>query len=175
MSQQGIITNKTAMKPYLNLAQVNNSFDQLIIYLSNTYDAKNQEFIDHTKKLIPPPIIEYPEDNKKELNFTLIGQMVTRQTSGVDMGYIMRTNSEVLASPLIRNTDNEEFPQLQILSVTDPNTVVCKSGFSSHVTCGKIIGLRDSISGSSDSLVLYDVVISDMEYREGDSGGPAYQ
>ncbi|KAF0522602.1 hypothetical protein F8M41_015495 [Gigaspora margarita] len=92
-----------------------------------------------------------------ELNFTLIGQMVIRQTSGVDMGYIMRTNSEVLVSPLIRNTDNEEFPQLQILSVIDPDTegvVVCKSGFSSHVTCGKIIGLLDSISGSSDSRVI---------------------
>ncbi|KAF0550443.1 secreted serine protease [Gigaspora margarita] len=85
-----------------------------------------------------------------ELDFTLIGQMVIRQTSGVDMGYIMKNN----------NTEG---------------VIVCKSGFSTHVTCGKIAGIRDSISRQSDGLVLYDVVISDMECREGDSGGPVYQ
>ncbi|CAG8726123.1 43184_t:CDS:1, partial [Gigaspora margarita] len=113
-----------------------------------------------------------------ELDFTLIGQMVIRQTSGVDMGYIMKNNSEVLAGPIIKNPDNTEFPELQILTVTNPDTegvVVCKSGFSTHVTCGKIAGIRDSISRQSDGLVLYDVVISDMECREGDSGGPVYQ
>ncbi|RIB20068.1 hypothetical protein C2G38_2180236 [Gigaspora rosea] len=48
-----------------------------------------------------------------------------------------------------RNMDNEEFPELQIIGVTDPDTegtVVCKPGFTTHVTCGKIIGIRNTVT-----------------------------
>ncbi|KAF0550424.1 serine protease [Gigaspora margarita] len=116
-------------------------------------------------------------------NNTLIGKRVIRRTWEVDIGYIMKTNNNSLAGPIIRNTDNEEFPELQIMGVTDPDTegtVVCKSGFTTHVTCGKITGIRNTVTKLMDGHIqeIFEInnhVISDMQCSGGDSGGPVYQ
>ncbi|CAG8779914.1 22164_t:CDS:1, partial [Gigaspora rosea] len=225
---------------------IESDVNNIVIYLSHADDARNQEFIENAKKLTPPPIIEYPEDNKKEVKFnsfnsptlmprqqnylrilggdgittfnticsagfwvrsagreflataghcalndnvefynlpsdgenpTLIGQIIIRETSGFDRGYIMKTNSKVLASPIIRDTVDEEFPELQIMAVTDPDTegmVVCKSGYNTLVTCGRISGIFDSFTRPRDGKVINNFVMADMECRGGDSGSPVY-
>ncbi|RIB20063.1 hypothetical protein C2G38_1222230 [Gigaspora rosea] len=107
--------------------------------------------------------------------------MIIRRTWDVDIGYIMKTNNNALVDPIIRNTDNEEFPELQIMGVTDPDTegtVVCKSGFTTHVTCGKITGIRNTVTKLVYGFEVFEInnlVISDMHCDRGDSGAPMYQ
>ncbi|KAF0550427.1 hypothetical protein F8M41_024552 [Gigaspora margarita] len=116
-------------------------------------------------------------------NNTLIGKMTMRRTWDVDLGYIMKTNNNTLSGPIIRNTDNVEFPELQIMGVTDPDaegTVTCKSGFTTHVTCGKIIGIRNTVTkffdiNRGEIFEINNHVISDMHCDDGDSGAPVYQ
>ncbi|RIB20065.1 hypothetical protein C2G38_2081729 [Gigaspora rosea] len=114
-------------------------------------------------------------------NNTLIGKMIMRKIYNIDIGYIMKTNNDTLAGPIIRNTDNEEFPELHIMGVTDPDTegtVVCKSGFTTHVTCGRITGIRNTVTELFDGHRIFEInshVITDMQCNDGDSGAPVYQ
>ncbi|KAF0413753.1 serine protease [Gigaspora margarita] len=110
-------------------------------------------------------------------DYTFIGQMIIRDIEGFDRGYIMKTNSKVLATPMIRDRDNDDYPELEIMAVTDPDTEgmpICKSGFTTGVTCGRILGITDTLTREQDGLVFHDVIITNMECTGGDSGGPVY-
>ncbi|KAF0550442.1 serine protease [Gigaspora margarita] len=118
----------------------------------------------------------YDMPSEGEYN-TLIGPMIIRDISGLDRGYIMKTNRQVLASPMIRNWGNDEFPELEIMAVTDPDTEgmpICKAGFTTGATCGEITGVVDTLTRERDGRVVNNVVFSDMECQGGDSGSPVY-
>ncbi|RIB06546.1 hypothetical protein C2G38_2147985 [Gigaspora rosea] len=109
-------------------------------------------------------------------NFKLIGSMIVHFVSPVDKGFIMRNNTNAHAVPFIRSGAND---YLQISGVVSPlevprGSLICKSGYSTKVTCGFI----DTIYGTlvhSDG-VTHDrvIVIKYMLCAAFDSGGPVY-
>ncbi|RIB16863.1 hypothetical protein C2G38_2188838 [Gigaspora rosea] len=73
---------------------------------------------------------------------------------GIDKGYISKTYPDATTVPIIRNTNNREYFELQIIGTTDPDTKI--------TYCFKTLDVND-------------VVTIDMKYSGGDSGALVYQ
>ncbi|CAG8788535.1 16648_t:CDS:2, partial [Dentiscutata erythropus] len=113
----------------------------------------------------------------------LLGRMVESKNIGkYDFGLIDITGSKFLKSvtTLIRNTDSEKYSELIIergIQIVSHGAHVCKSGFSSHVTCGYIKGLI-TISTFLEGIPFKDFVFYGKDTFQiscgGDSGGPLF-
>ncbi|KAF0554406.1 hypothetical protein F8M41_019176 [Gigaspora margarita] len=87
------------------------------------------------------------------VGYRLIGQMAPPNMSVVDRGFISKQNN---------NTDLDTV-----------GTIVCKSGYFTHVDCGRVLSLNDVIISASD-IEYSGVVKVDHMGCEGDSGAPVF-
>ncbi|KAF0554409.1 hypothetical protein F8M41_019179 [Gigaspora margarita] len=109
--------------------------------------------------------------------YRLIGPMAPPNMSVVDKGLISKQNDNIGVIPSVRNIDDPEFPELRIYGTVDMDTVgsiVCKSGYFTHVDCGEILSLDATILYADDRQYSGVVKISHMGC-EGDSGAPVFQ
>ncbi|KAF0519069.1 hypothetical protein F8M41_016676 [Gigaspora margarita] len=97
-----------------------------------------------------------------------------------DFGLINITGRNVGQSPIINNIDSETYAELLIESnniITSHGTHLCKSGLSTHVTCGYVRGLGAVLVYANgvieDNFILYGKDSFETSC-EGDSGGPVY-
>ncbi|CAG8838731.1 20190_t:CDS:1, partial [Gigaspora margarita] len=91
-------------------------------------------------------------------------------------GFISKQNNNTGVIPSVRNTDDTENPELHIIGTVELDTVgtiVCKSGYFTHVDCGRVLSLNDVIISASD-IEYSGVVKVDNMGCEGDSGAPVF-
>ncbi|RIB22835.1 hypothetical protein C2G38_2033274 [Gigaspora rosea] len=106
---------------------------------------------------------------------TLLGLMVTHRVKDYDYGLIELKRRGIRPLPMIRNTDANQYKQLQIRdtqTISNHGAHLCKSGHTTHATCGYIKAF-DGIFIDSESFN-NELIITDIEGDVGDSGGPAY-
>ncbi|RIB22874.1 hypothetical protein C2G38_2074404 [Gigaspora rosea] len=109
-------------------------------------------------------------------DFQLIGPMIVHFFIPVDKGFIVRNNTNAHAVPFIRSGVND---YLEISGVVSPlevprGSLVCKSGFSTKVTCGTIDTIYGTLVQDDGRTYNSVVVIRDMTCLGFDSGGPVY-
>ncbi|KAF0513448.1 hypothetical protein F8M41_017762 [Gigaspora margarita] len=108
----------------------------------------------------------------------LIGPMVfsVNDLRG-DFGIISLEYENVVPTFSIRN-DDDQYKELFITDgapVSSHNVHICKSGYTTHLTCGHVLGLNGiSAMGPEDDFILFDLIITDSNSYYGDSGGPAF-
>ncbi|RIB07136.1 hypothetical protein C2G38_2114572 [Gigaspora rosea] len=97
-----------------------------------------------------------------------------------DFGLIDITGKNVGQSAIINNIDSENFRKLHILEDSTMSTHgahICKSGLTSHVTCGFVRGLN-TITTSANGDILEDLIYYGKDTFQiscgGDSGGPVF-
>ncbi|RIB22834.1 hypothetical protein C2G38_2033273 [Gigaspora rosea] len=106
---------------------------------------------------------------------TLLGVMDIHRVEDYDYGLIGLKRRGIRPLPMIRNTDANEYKQLQIRDtkpVSNHGAHLCKSGHTTHATC-EYIKAFDGIFIDSESFAT-ELIINDMEGDIGDSGGAAY-
>ncbi|CAG8839236.1 18050_t:CDS:1, partial [Gigaspora margarita] len=107
-----------------------------------------------------------------------IGRMSIYSTIGSDKGYILKENDDIFNSiPAIRNSDDPDYPELPIVGDLPLSTLgayLCKSGHTTHVTCGILISYQavQRVPGNS---TINDVWIAKLISQKGDSGGPVFK
>ncbi|CAG8725012.1 7446_t:CDS:1 [Cetraspora pellucida] len=107
----------------------------------------------------------------------LVGEMTYYEYEGVDRGFILVNNSDILVVPNIKNVGNDTYRELFIIGTVDIDTVgshICIAGANSHVSCGKVtaINMVADIRGFGK---FGGVINTDIVCQDGDSGGPAFQ
>ncbi|CAG8509563.1 2111_t:CDS:2 [Gigaspora margarita] len=111
---------------------------------------------------------------------TFVGTMETYDFEHIDRGYVAVNTSDTKLSifPSIMNSDDRTYLELHIvghkvLSEKDIGSTKCKSGYRTHVTCGTLREIHDTliIDGKTYKFVLEAELFS----AEGDSGGPVFQ
>ncbi|CAG8733320.1 3672_t:CDS:2, partial [Gigaspora margarita] len=110
----------------------------------------------------------------------LIGRMSIYSIVGFDEGYILKENDLLNAVPAIRNSDNPYFPELPIVGYLPLFTIgayLCKSGHTTHVTCGvlKSFNAVQSNEGNGNIYTYFEVWLADLIVRDGDSGSLAFK
>ncbi|RIB27979.1 hypothetical protein C2G38_1638835 [Gigaspora rosea] len=105
----------------------------------------------------------------------LIGPMAPPNISVIDKGLILKQNDSIGVIPSVRNTDDIDMPELKIIGTVDLDTVgsvVCKSGYVSHISCGVVLSLHTKVFQGGR---LYGGIakVSMMPCR-GDSGSPVF-
>ncbi|RIB06101.1 hypothetical protein C2G38_2253416 [Gigaspora rosea] len=108
-----------------------------------------------------------------------IGQMAQPNVSVVDKAFILKQNDEIRVSASVRNTDDQEYPELMIYGTAVIDTVgaiVCKSGYVSHVVCGRIkaIGSAFEFVKENEIITYHGLTQTEKIAFQGDSGGPVY-
>ncbi|RIB25059.1 hypothetical protein C2G38_2068349 [Gigaspora rosea] len=58
--------------------------------------------------------------------------------------------------------------------VSNHNVHICKSGYTTHLTCGRVYGLNGIALGNESEVMLYNLIITDFVSDYGDSGGSAF-
>ncbi|CAG8770426.1 12579_t:CDS:2 [Gigaspora margarita] len=94
-----------------------------------------------------------------------------------DFGLIHVINPIMLLSAIIKNNDYERFQELFIedsASVISAGGSLCKSGYTTHVTCGEVTELNAAIVSEFGSEIKLELIVFDAVSYEGDSGGPVY-
>ncbi|RIB27664.1 trypsin-like cysteine/serine peptidase domain-containing protein [Gigaspora rosea] len=107
----------------------------------------------------------------------LIGPMARPDMSVADMGFISKRNPDIGVIPSIRNTDDQEFPELIIYGTLDSDTVgstVCKSGYTTHVTCGEILAFGVTVT-FLNGMEFNGLIKATHMSCGGDSGAPVFQ
>ncbi|KAF0442818.1 hypothetical protein F8M41_003613 [Gigaspora margarita] len=108
-----------------------------------------------------------------------IGQMAQPDLSVVDKGLILKQSDLIGVTASVRNSDNPDYQELFIYGtgvIDTVKSIVCKSGYFSHVQCGHIQATDASFYFIKDDEV--------VEYRgltkvdkigfQGDSGAPVF-
>ncbi|KAF0553169.1 serine protease [Gigaspora margarita] len=108
----------------------------------------------------------------------LVGSMFAPNMSAieVDMGLIMKQNNRISVTPSVRNTDDQEFPELRIYGIVEMDTVrtlVCKSAYITHATCGKIISFNVRVINQSGREFNGLIKIEELSCQ-GESGAPLF-
>ncbi|KAF0552373.1 S1 family peptidase [Gigaspora margarita] len=108
----------------------------------------------------------------------LIGSMSLDEFDIYDFGLIDISNMSESLKPLpeIRNTDSEQFRQLRTnngIPVSSHGVHLCKSGYSTHVTCG-FVKAFDFILYASDGIHYSELIMTSMLSQKGDNGGAAF-
>ncbi|RIB21644.1 hypothetical protein C2G38_2299068 [Gigaspora rosea] len=101
--------------------------------------------------------------------------MAPPNVSVVDRGFISKQNDRIGVIPSVRNTDDTENPELQIIGTIDLDAVgsiVCKSGYFTHVDCGMVLSLNDKVV--SGGIEYSGIAKIDHIGCEGDSGSPVF-
>ncbi|RIB24581.1 hypothetical protein C2G38_2031772 [Gigaspora rosea] len=115
-------------------------------------------------------------DEKPTLEF--VGSMPPTGFSSYDFNLIDISNmsDSLKPSPAIRNSDSEQFRMLPIydgIPVSSHGVHLCKSGYSTHVTCG-FVKAFDVFSYVRSGIYSSELIMTSMLGRKGDSGGPAF-
>ncbi|RIB15116.1 hypothetical protein C2G38_2320533 [Gigaspora rosea] len=108
----------------------------------------------------------------------LVGLMLPIVNKIYDFGLIDLNNMSKSFKPLpsIRNNDSEQFPLLSLIDgtpVLSHGVHLCKSGYSTHVTCG-FVKAFDVIYYVGDGELYSDLIMTSMNGRQGDSGGTVF-
>ncbi|KAF0430804.1 S1 family peptidase [Gigaspora margarita] len=111
----------------------------------------------------------------------LIGPMNFSLNNIYDVGIISleyEYKKNVVPTFSIRNDDEYQYKELIITNaapVSSHNVHICKSGYTTHLTCGRVFGLNGIATGYTEKEDdLYDLIITDFYSAKGDSGGPAF-
>ncbi|CAG8807111.1 7328_t:CDS:1 [Gigaspora margarita] len=113
-----------------------------------------------------------------------IGRMSIYSIIGSDKGYILKENDDRFNSvPAIRNSDDPDYPELPIvgdLPLSTRGAYLCKSGHTTHVTCGILHSFRavqrvPGVPGNSTISTINDVWAARLISQKGDSGGPVFK
>ncbi|KAF0509599.1 S1 family peptidase [Gigaspora margarita] len=108
-----------------------------------------------------------------------IGPMAQPNLSVVDKAFILKQNDNIRVTASVRNTDDQNYPELMIYGSAVIDTVgaiVCKSGYFSHVQCGRILEIGAQFNFLKDGEVVEYSGLTKVEKIafQGDSGGPVY-
>ncbi|KAF0430803.1 hypothetical protein F8M41_005470 [Gigaspora margarita] len=109
----------------------------------------------------------------------LIGPMIFSLKDYYDFGIIPLEYGKVAPTFSIRNDDADQYKELIITGdapVSSHNVHICKSGYTTHLTCGHVLGLNGIAPGLGDTeeFILYDLIIADFDSLFGDSGGSSF-
>ncbi|KAF0487087.1 hypothetical protein F8M41_022614 [Gigaspora margarita] len=101
-------------------------------------------------------------------------------TMGYDKGYILKENNIFNASPIIRNSDDPDFPELPIVGYLPLFTIgasLFKSGYTIHVTCGILNSFLEIQRFVEDGITYtkFNVWEANLVSRKGDSSGPVFK
>ncbi|KAF0503182.1 hypothetical protein F8M41_019680 [Gigaspora margarita] len=109
--------------------------------------------------------------NKPRTN-ELVGPMLSDVNEHYDFGLIDLSNmsKSLKTLPAIRNADSEQFPELYI---NDDGVHLCKSGYTTHVTCG-FVKAFDVIYYAGDGEFDSGLIMTSMDGQDGDSGGTVF-
>ncbi|RIB20604.1 trypsin-like cysteine/serine peptidase domain-containing protein [Gigaspora rosea] len=109
--------------------------------------------------------------------YDYIGQLEHYSISPYDFGLIHVINPIMLLSAIIKNNDYERYQELFIedsASVISVGVHLCKSGYTTHVTCGEVTELNAAIVTDFGTKIKLETIVFDAISFEGDSGGPVY-
>ncbi|KAF0430806.1 S1 family peptidase [Gigaspora margarita] len=123
----------------------------------------------------------YPWGSKSSSGL-LIGPMNFNLTNNIyDVGIISfeyQYEKNVVPTFSIRNDGEYQYKELIITNgapVSSHNVHICKSDYTTHLTCGRVFGLNGIATGyTEEEDDLYDLIITDFYSAKGDSGGPAF-
>ncbi|KAF0483198.1 S1 family peptidase [Gigaspora margarita] len=119
-------------------------------------------------------IIVYHRAWKDYGNATTIG-IVESVNKPYDYGLIRVMGENINPLPIIRNSDSKQFKELLInsdVSVSSSGAHLCKSGYFSYVTCGRVRAL-DGFHKVSDTTVEHSIITDGVSFK-GDSGGSVF-
>ncbi|RIB26107.1 hypothetical protein C2G38_2030498 [Gigaspora rosea] len=109
----------------------------------------------------------------------LIGPMNSRFTGSYDMGFIKKTNTNIMLRPVIRQFDmiNLRFLQFFIVGsseITSCGIHICIAGEKTGISSGFVIAIN-SISEFSDRVLIRTIVVPNMRCIHSDSGGSMFR
>ncbi|RIB17106.1 hypothetical protein C2G38_2038017 [Gigaspora rosea] len=102
----------------------------------------------------------------------IIGPMTNHKIGPLDFGLIHIVNKTIVPRPFIRNSNSKQNVELFIrddIAVSSHGAHICKSGRTTHVTCGNVRAF-----GGMIIIKRYIMTVSDTPSMAGDSGGPAF-
>ncbi|RIB14889.1 hypothetical protein C2G38_2143834 [Gigaspora rosea] len=111
--------------------------------------------------------------NSTQPYVSYIGSSVYNPINFYDIGIIHVENEDFFPIPAIKNTDADQYKELIIIDgipVFSHGVHICKSGRTSHFTCGYVQGLN-GIYSTGDRFAL-EIIITSTDVKGGDSGGP---
>ncbi|RIB21390.1 trypsin-like cysteine/serine peptidase domain-containing protein [Gigaspora rosea] len=106
----------------------------------------------------------------------LIGSMETRVIRLYDIGFIRKTNTNLILRPVIRLFDRR-FSQFLIVGsseITSCGVHICKAGQRTGISCGFVTAFN-SVRTVGGNLRIRTIVAEPMENNAGDSGGSMFQ
>ncbi|CAG8735523.1 12584_t:CDS:1, partial [Ambispora leptoticha] len=120
-----------------------------------------------------------PWDTK--IHSTYIGYMKLQESHPLDVGLIFVDNDKIInhintkmnSTLIIRNTDSKQNDELIIyddIAVSSHGAHICKSGHTTHVTCGYVIGFNGFFTNLKKELKS-SITFSSAISGHGDSGG----
>ncbi|CAG8679657.1 14971_t:CDS:1 [Dentiscutata erythropus] len=123
------------------------------------------------------PIIYLRQWDSKVARFP-IGPIIFNKSQPIDVSLVNITNKEDIEPRLsIRNADSEINDQLLINKSLPPvyshGAHLCKSGYTTHVTCGYIRAL-DALYINPKRKIKSQMIITSMSSNRGDSGGTVF-
>ncbi|RIB27041.1 hypothetical protein C2G38_2240389 [Gigaspora rosea] len=109
----------------------------------------------------------------------LIGPMNSRLMGSYDMGFIKKTNTNIMLRPVIRQFDRIILRFLQFFivgssEITSCGIHICKAGDKTGFSCGYVSAIN-SISYFDDSVLIRAIVVANMHSDVGDSGGSMFR
>ncbi|KAF0561871.1 S1 family peptidase [Gigaspora margarita] len=110
--------------------------------------------------------------NSTKLYVSYIGSSVYNPINFYDIGIVDVENEDFSPRFAIRNTD-DQYKELIIVDgvpVFSHGVHICKSGRTSHFTCGYVLGLN-GIYSTEDRFAL-EIIVTSANVEGGDSGGP---
>ncbi|RIB13700.1 hypothetical protein C2G38_2144402 [Gigaspora rosea] len=105
-----------------------------------------------------------------------IGFMLRHQIEPIDIGAIFIGSDKYKVSMLIRNTDtiqNKELTTYDVSVSSSYGTHLCKSGRTTHVTCGYVKGLNGFFTDNKKQFN-GQLIFTNIFGGKGDSGGPGF-
>ncbi|KAF0380803.1 hypothetical protein F8M41_012139 [Gigaspora margarita] len=109
----------------------------------------------------------------------VVGSMLTFVGKPYDFGLIDTSNKSLTLKllPSVRNTDSKKFRELNIenaILVSTHGAHLCKSGYTTHVTCG-LIRAFSAIYMARSRVYFIDFILTNMLSIHGDSGGTTFR
>ncbi|RIB22539.1 hypothetical protein C2G38_2075277 [Gigaspora rosea] len=107
----------------------------------------------------------YYQWNSTSSSGLLIGPMIYSLNDHYDFGIISLDYENVVPTFSIRNDDDKELIITGDAPVSSHNVHICKSGYTTHLTCGRV---------SEGGDILYNLIITDFVSYYSDNGGFAF-
>ncbi|KAF0555595.1 S1 family peptidase [Gigaspora margarita] len=107
-----------------------------------------------------------------QTNLSYLGPMIY-STDDPDFSVIQVNGEDVSPSFAISNTDNDQYKEFIITGdalLSSHGVHACKSGYTTHFTCGYVKGLNGIFI--SEEHLRSNLIITDLYSESGDSGGP---